>query len=129
MPVKNYFARKEIECPCCGLYCPDEEFLTYLNELREACGFPIFLNSFCRCEKHNREIGGSPRSAHLRGLAADIRIPDNYTRAVIIGNWTLIANKYNLPYRIEIGKHYIHIDIDRTKPQPIIWFAPGLKGD
>jgi uncharacterized protein YcbK (DUF882 family) len=35
-------------------------------------GCAITINSGCRCPEHNRTVGGSPHSQHLRGKAADI---------------------------------------------------------
>ncbi|MEG1737724.1 MAG: D-Ala-D-Ala carboxypeptidase family metallohydrolase [Odoribacter sp.] len=45
-----------------------------LDPVREAIGRPILINSGYRSPEHNRRVGGSPTSDHLRGLAADIRI-------------------------------------------------------
>ena len=47
-----------------------------LDPLREAYGKPIYVNSGYRCEKHNKAVGGVPRSQHMVGEAADIR-PSN----------------------------------------------------
>lgn len=54
-----------------------------LEYLRELIGKPIIITSACRCEKHNRRVGGAqpdPKkkkfgSQHLYGTAADIRVP------------------------------------------------------
>jgi len=40
--------------------------------LREWVGGPVKINSFFRCEKLNRAIGGSKRSQHMEGRAMDI---------------------------------------------------------
>jgi len=48
---------------------------TILEPLRERVGRPIMITSGYRSPKLNRAIGGSPRSQHCRGEAADIVIP------------------------------------------------------
>ena len=50
---------------------------TVLDPLREAMGFPVIITSGYRCAELNRDVGGSPTSQHLLGLAADFR--PNYT--------------------------------------------------
>lgn len=63
----------------------------------------VRVNSTCRSRKHNRRVGGAPKSYHLTGDAADIRI---------MGNWRA-ASAY---MRSAVGgfKHYggglFHID-------------------
>lgn len=43
-----------------------------LDPLREAYGDPIRVNSGYRCEELNAAVGGSDRSEHKFGMAADI---------------------------------------------------------
>lgn len=50
-----------------------------LDPLREEYGRPIVVTSGYRCEKLNKKIGGSKKSAHIYGRAADIR-SSNYDR-------------------------------------------------
>tara|TARA_R110002096_G_scaffold327161_1_gene521112 strand:- start:115 stop:576 length:462 start_codon:yes stop_codon:yes gene_type:complete len=70
----NTAARKGIE------NTPSEEQLTKMKlvsekvfePLREWVGGPIKINSFFRCYKLNRAIGGSKTSQHMSGQAMDI---------------------------------------------------------
>ena len=48
----------------------------YLNFLREKFGKPIYINSAFRTPSVNKHVGGSNRSLHLQGRAADIRPKD-----------------------------------------------------
>lgn len=50
--------------------------LERLQVLRDALGRPVIINSGYRNINHNAEVGGSPNSYHLKGMAADIRVPD-----------------------------------------------------
>ena len=45
-----------------------------LDPVREAYGKPIYVNSGYRCEKHNKAVGGVPKSQHMLGQAADISL-------------------------------------------------------
>lgn len=114
--MKNYFELKEQYCPCCkgGRFASD--FLDRLNRAREHAGIPFIVNSGFRCEKHNKEVGGSPMSSHLVGCACDIRTLDNYTRFKVLEALLHVGF-----CRIGIGKDYIHVDDDFTKPQMVCW--------
>ncbi|GFM34207.1 D-Ala-D-Ala carboxypeptidase family metallohydrolase [Desulfovibrio subterraneus] len=48
--------------------------LTLLQPIREALG-PVVISSGYRPPWLNEQIGGSPRSDHMSGLAADITVP------------------------------------------------------
>ena len=85
------FKMKEFECKCGQCRMPSEvqtniETLVanVLDPLREAYGKPIYVNSGYRCEKHNADVGGVPKSQHLVGEAADIHCDDNQQLARFI---------------------------------------------
>ena len=42
------------------------------QSIRDALGVPVRVNSGCRCEKHNANVGGVKASKHTKGLAADL---------------------------------------------------------
>ena len=68
------FSRAEMSCRCgCGLDHMDEKFMKMLQQLRNELG-PLPVTSGVRCERHNHESGGYPKSAHLQSKGADIRI-------------------------------------------------------
>ena len=77
--MKN-FKIQEFVCRC-GCEMPAEvrqniEALVanVLDPVREAYGKPIYVNSGYRCEKHNKAVGGVPKSQHMLGQAADISV-------------------------------------------------------
>lgn len=71
----KYFARKEFACKCgCGFDEIDHELVQILDAVREHFDLPCRVNSGCRCETHNKTWNGAPRSQHLLGKAADVRI-------------------------------------------------------
>lgn len=71
--LKN-FSVEELMCPCCKKANFDPKLLELLQSLRDKVGFALTINSGYRCEKHNKEIGGSPHSQHLLGKAVDLSI-------------------------------------------------------
>ena len=77
--MKN-FKIQEFVCHC-GCEMPAEArqniealVANVLDPVREAYGKPIYVNSGYRCEKHNKAVGGVPKSQHMLGLAADISL-------------------------------------------------------
>jgi len=53
-----------------------------LEVFRLKFGGPLFINSSYRSHAHNVSVGGSPRSKHLYGMAADIWTPNVYPSKV-----------------------------------------------
>lgn len=114
--TKNYFTKEEESCRCCGCGGLVPDFREKLNKAREMAGVPFILTSAFRCEKHNREVGGAENSAHLAGLAVDIKCTDAWTRFKVIH--ALLSVGFQ---RIGIGRTFVHVDDDLTKPQGLIW--------
>ena len=68
-----YFKREEFACKCgCGFDTVDFALVSALEKIRLRYGQPITITSGCRCEAHNKAVGGSQNSQHLKGRAADI---------------------------------------------------------
>lgn len=112
----HHFTIDEFKCPCCGKAEMDEGLLIALDLAREAAGVPFVITSGYRCEKHNKEVGGSPNSSHLKGLAVDIKASNSKTRFKIVN--ALIRSGFK---RIGIGDGFIHVDADKDKVQEVIW--------
>lgn len=76
MKLSQNFTTQEFACRCgCGFDQPNPRLVTALEELRAKLGNrSIVITSGCRCDNHNRNVGGSPSSQHLRGAAADIAV-------------------------------------------------------
>ena len=69
------FHRSEFACRCgCGFDDIDIRLVDLLQQVRDFFDVPVAIISGCRCEEHNRKIGGAPRSQHLYGKAADFRV-------------------------------------------------------
>ena len=116
----KYFDRAEFGCPCgCGENKISDELIDKLENAREYARRPFRINSGYRCANHNAEIGGSPTSSHLKGLAADIHCVNGQDRYFIMQ--ALFRADFR---RIEDAPTWIHVDIDLDKPNPTL-FHPG----
>jgi hypothetical protein len=88
--------------------------------LRVHFGVPIKVNSLYRSERLNRAIGGSPTSAHLKGLAIDI--DDDFSKKYDVTNrdfFNWVKNNLNFDQLIwEFGNDnepdWVHIGIKRN---------------
>ena len=68
----------------------------------------IVIVSGCRCEAHNKAVGGAKQSQHLYGTAADIYIPE-YTPAQILE----YIDRHRLFTGVGTykGKNTVHVDV------------------
>ena len=108
MKLSDNFDSSEFECKCgCGFDDVHPELVEVLQEMRDDIGEPITITSACRCPEHNANVGGSKRSQHLNGTAADI-VVKGCTPSYI---YEYLDNKY--PDKYGIGKYnsFTHIDV------------------
>jgi len=112
--TKN-FSKSEFECPCCKVSTIDGGLVHSLQRIRDTLGRSMAITSGYRCEAHNKAVGGVETSAHRLGLAVDIACKTSTDRARLL---PLLVKEFR---RIGIGKDFIHVDIDMSKPNPVIW--------
>jgi len=114
----NYFTPEEFQkCnPPCKITDMNEDFLLLLDKIRAEYGKPITINCAYRSPEYDKKQGRSGNSAHTRGLAVDIKCISSSNRAKLLH--TIINNGVN---RIGISPNFIHIDIDKSLPQDVIW--------
>ncbi len=112
----KHFKSEEFECKHCGKVIIESKLIEVLEKLRNKLGKPVIITSGYRCEEHNKEIGGVPNSAHVRGYAVDIKAISSKTRYEIVNFLLLEGIK-----RIGIAGNFIHFDVDPEKPSPRIW--------
>ena len=94
----------------------DQNLLLILDSIRSELGRPMIVNSGFRTTEHNEKVGGSPNSSHLKGLAVDIHCPDSAYRFHLVR----LAMTHGIS-RIGIYKTFIHLDIDGSKAQGVMW--------
>ena len=94
----------------------DATLLQMLDLARELYGKPMIVNSGFRTEDHNIKVGGTAKSSHLNGLAADIRCLNSSDRFAMLEAFKQVG--FN---RLGIAATFIHVDTDTTKPPNLIW--------
>ena len=94
----------------------DEDFLQMLDDARDFAGIPFKITSGYCTEAHNHAVGGSRRSSHMQGLAADIACGTSRERMEIIT--ALLTVGFD---RIGIGDGFVHVDCDVEKDEAVIW--------
>ena len=92
------------------------ELVSMLDFAREMAGIPFFITSGLRTPEQNRKCGGAIDSAHLKGLAVDLKCDNSRERHKIIAG--LIKAQFK---RIGIAKDHIHADIDESKDIFVLW--------
>ena len=113
--LKN-FKESEFTCNCgCGLNNINDDVVLMLDTARELAQVPFKINSACRCEKHNKMVGGVTDSAHCKGLAVDISARDDRSRFIIVSALMKVGFT-----RVLIYDTFVHVDMDLSKPNPIL---------
>jgi uncharacterized protein YcbK (DUF882 family) len=108
-----FFRPSEFVCRCgCGLLNVWPELLDRLLLARKAAAFPFIITSGSRCRLHNQAVGGSPTSAHLDGMAADIWCVDMFAR----GRLVKLLSEAGGFMRFGLHPRFVHVDIDLTRP-------------
>lgn len=87
-----------------------------LDVARSIASVSFILTSTIRCKQHNQDVGGVDASAHLSGFAADIKATNSHARYRIL--YGLIKAGFT---RIGVYKTFIHVDLDPSKPNEVMW--------
>jgi len=114
--ITKHFQFKEIMCRCCGKILLCDLFIRHMRALeamRIEAGFPVTINSGCRCKMHNRKVGGGKKSWH-KLFATDFRPSDGDPEKLGI----LIALAPQYFFGIGYYWTFIHGDV---RPNPYTW--------
>lgn len=112
--LKPNISRSECACKCgCGFQTCDIETA---NVIQDACDhFALELkvprvtavfNSWCRCVKHNKRVGGVNNSKHLEGIATDWFIKEVSVQDL----YNYLDKKYPKKYCLGLYPGRIHFD-------------------
>ena len=92
----------------------EQDFLSKLDALREACGFPFVITSGYRSPDHPLEAVKEIPGTHAQGIAADIKITNSAQR------YTIIREALQMGFTgIGVAGDFIHVDTRGTVP--VIW--------
>jgi len=71
----NFKFPDEFECKCgCGQCDIDWRVWFVCQQIRQRFNAPVVVRSGYRCEAHNQNVGGAPKSDHRFGWAADVAV-------------------------------------------------------
>lgn len=108
-----YFTEAELRCPVTRKVVLAPGFGEKLVALREAWGRPMKVNSCCRCEQHNKFIGGHAHSLHVYDKPYH---PTGGTAAIDI-SIPLAQDKAELAYlalgrgwSVGVARTFLHLD-------------------
>lgn len=114
--ISTHFDRSEFACKCgCGFDTVDIELIDVLERVRSFFNAPVTINSACRCPAHNESVGGSPKSQHLFGRAADIVVSGVNPTTV----YSYINGRH--PNEFGLGSYDTFTHIDSRSDGPARW--------
>lgn len=93
-----------------------KDLLLLLQYVRSSLGRTVVINSGLRCPKWNKQVGSGKDSAHVKGLAVDIKCTTPRDRYELLERVLDTDVK-----RVGIDRGFIHIDLDKDKTQDIVW--------
>lgn len=113
MQVAPNLKRSEFLCKCnngCGFMAVDITLVTIAQLLRNKFGICIVLSG-CRCQKHNKEVGGHHNSYHTKGMAVDISFKNGN-----VHEWERAINEFGFGEWVQVVKYeddnFIHVELD-----------------
>ena len=132
--LSEHFTEDEFRCPCCKMLTLAMPLVTALEELRELVSkargkdTALQITSGYRCPKHNAAVGGSPKSEHVSGIAADVVLP----KGVLLKDFYAMADSINKFKDGGVGIYpsegkttgFIHVDVRNGRAR---WARVGGK--
>lgn len=109
------FTENELKCKCgCGSFNIDNEFLIRLQAFRYMLKQGMIPTSCCRCEKHNKAVGGVDTSLHQCETKPTTAVDfycSNMNKAYELACKSGLFNEV-IWYK---SKNFIHIGLDRKQ--------------
>ena len=96
----------------------DSDLVTVLQKIRDHFNRSVVITSGYRTVSHNKKVGGSPKSQHLYGTAADIQVKDTPPEFVAQYAETLLGGKGGIglyPKKQGRANGWVHIDVRKTR--------------
>jgi len=118
--LTNNFTLEEFNSKC-GRDIPNNvlpnilQLAKNLQVLRDAVGKSISITSGYRSPQHNKKIGGSKDSQHVKGMAADIKVLGMTPKEVALVIEGLIEQGKMKQGGIGIYPSWVHYDVRGTK--------------
>lgn len=121
--ISKNFKIKEFQChDGTDIVIIDDDLVTMIQRIRDHFGVPVHLVSAYRTVTHNRKVGGSQSSYHVRGRACDIVAED--VDPVIVGMYAESIRAGGIGvYAYKNG--FVHVD---TRTSPYRWLQIRSSG-
>lgn len=118
--LSRNFKVKEFKCnDSSDTVLISSELVEVLQQVRDHFGKPVKINSAYRTTAYNKKIGGSSRSQHCQGTAADICISgvDPLKIALYVASLPYFAAHGGIGYysRPSITAGFVHVDVRAAK--------------
>ena len=115
--LSKNFNREEFECKCgCGYNTIKPVFVFKLQYCRDLFGKPMQVISGCRCEEHNKKVGGADNSEHMTGQGADIFCDNSADR------YKLVECAFDAGInRVGVAGSFVHLGCAMYLPQRVMW--------
>jgi len=115
--TKNFNSKEfdSPDVPNSGLLI-DKILVLALQQMRSEYGKPIKILSGVRSIKQNKKVGGTQDSSHVKNKAVDILVENSSAMFSLLN--LALKNGFT---RIGVNNNSLHLDIDETKPNHIIW--------
>ena len=110
----RYFKADEFKCPDCGEVKVAVGLIMLLDVLRAVLGVPIRINSGYRCATRNKAVGGSDRSRHMLGCAADLALPQGLGFGTFKQKVEAVFARDLYECKAYPAKSFIHVAIPRS---------------
>ena len=116
----NYFRPEEVP----GL---DNELMAKLDQARHLAGVPFVITDGLRSGTGKQDRNAVNNSAHLSGMAVDLRCQDSRTLYKMLSAlYTVGFKRVGIYFITESGKTrptHIHVDVSVTLPQEVCWLT------
>lgn len=100
-----------------------EELVQLLQNIRDHFNRPVTITSAYRTLTHNKKVGGSPKSQHLYGMAADFQVEGVAPETVAAYAETLLPNTGGIgtyPKKAGRAHGWVHIDVRKVKSRWVL---------
>lgn len=108
----NWLKQKEVDCRCnredCTQTLLDEKTFDSFIATRKEYDQPIKVNSWFRCQQHNRQVGGLDASRHKLGFACDLQPQSREYTLVELHSLAEVARKHFKYVKMYPGKVFLH---------------------
>lgn len=122
MRLRANITEEEITCKCgCGLNKISSAILDVVQEAREHFNKPVVIHSACRCNEHNKAVGGKEHSLHKLDQVSNVcRAIDFHVKDISIDELhTYLIEKY--PNSLGIGKYKTFCHVDDRMERAFRW--------